>query len=70
SWIPPYNLACLMALSGRSGQALDALDSAVSKGFRDRQLLLKDKDLAGVRDLPRFRQLVEKTRWTESPSAG
>jgi hypothetical protein len=32
-------------------------------------MLLKDEDLASLRGLPRFRQLVEKTRKAASPAA-
>lgn len=64
SWIPPYNLACLFAVGGRSKEALDALDGAVSKGLNRPRLLAGDPDLASLRSAPAFRQLADRVRST------
>jgi len=55
-----YNLACAEARLGFTELALDALDTAVRLGFKDRDLLLGDEDLARIRDLPRFREIANR----------
>jgi arylsulfatase A-like enzyme/Flp pilus assembly protein TadD len=62
SWIPPYNLACLFAVGGRSKDALAALDGAVGKGMNRPRLLLEDPDLASLRAAPEFRKLADRVR--------
>ena len=49
-----YNLACSCALTGRSDEALAALEEACSLGFADLTLLLKDNDLDSIRHDPRY----------------
>jgi thioredoxin-like negative regulator of GroEL len=49
-----YNLACSYALSGRSMDALDTLAQAVDLGFKDVNLMRKDRDLDRLRDDPRY----------------
>ncbi len=44
-----YNLACLSALDGKAGEAVAWLGKAVRAGFKDRDWILKDKDLDGIR---------------------
>jgi Flp pilus assembly protein TadD len=53
-----YNLACSLALLGRTEEALDALERAVALGYEDPEHLLADLDLASLRDEPRFREIV------------
>lgn len=53
-----YNLACSLALLGRGDEALDALDESVRLGYEDLPHLLRDEDLASLREQPRFRALV------------
>ena len=62
SWVPSYNLACLYAIGGRSKDALEALEGAVSKGFHSPRLLLEDKDLASLRKAPAFQQIADRAR--------
>lgn len=57
-----YNLACSLALSGRSEEACDALARAVELGYDDAGQMLADDDLASLRELPRFRELVARLR--------
>lgn len=57
-----YNLACSLALCGRFGTALDALERAVELGYSDLKHLLEDEDLASIRKEERFRTLVERLR--------
>jgi transcriptional regulator GlxA family with amidase domain len=55
-----YNLACAQARLGRSSEALDALARAVEAGFREKWYLEHDDDLASIRELPRFREILAK----------
>lgn len=49
-----YNLACALALSGKTKEALNALESAVKAGFNDMALLNTDPDLNGIRSEQKF----------------
>ena len=66
-----YNLACSLSRSGRSSDALDALERATLLGqddTRDRaELLSKDPDLEAIRNHPRFEATAE--RWRVSARA-
>jgi predicted esterase len=57
---PWYDLACARALSGNGSLALEALRTAVEKGYRDAGHLASDEDLRSIRERPEFRALVEK----------
>ena len=62
SWVPTYNLACLEASRGRGEEALALLLAELpAKGFDDRALLESDPDLATLRGLPRFADLLRAT---------
>ncbi len=54
-----YNLACSYSLLGRLDEALESLRRAVSLGYDDFEYLMKDPDLANVRRVPTFRQLIK-----------
>ncbi|MDP6540875.1 MAG: BTAD domain-containing putative transcriptional regulator [Planctomycetota bacterium] len=53
-----YNLACSLALLGRSDDALDALERSVELGYDDFEFLQSDPDLVSLRNEARFRGLV------------
>ncbi|HZN41907.1 MAG TPA: DJ-1/PfpI family protein [Planctomycetota bacterium] len=55
-----YNIACILAMKGERERALTALELAVERGFRRDAFMLRDQDLASVRDDPRFQQLIER----------
>ncbi len=55
-----YDLACARALSGEATRALEALKTAVEKGFKDAAHLAADEDLRLIRDRPEFRALLER----------
>jgi len=57
-----YDLACARALSGRREPALEALQTAVDKGFADVEHLEADLDLEALRDLEEYRALVTALR--------
>jgi TolB-like protein/Flp pilus assembly protein TadD len=53
-----YNLACFHSVAGRVDIAIDHIERALDLGFLHKEWYLTDSDLANVRDLPRFRQLI------------
>lgn len=55
-----YNLACSHSLMGHPDDALAALERAVSLGYRDLGHLMKDPDLAGLRQDMRFRSIISR----------
>ena len=55
-----YNLACSLALLGRSDEAFEALGQAVDFGYRDLKHLDADPDLASLREDPRFPALRDR----------
>lgn len=62
-----YNLACSLSLLKRFDESLDALRQAIGLGYDDFEYLLKDPDLSGLRQLPKFRQLLEAISSSSSP---
>jgi putative intracellular protease/amidase len=63
SWQPHrafYNLACAFSMLGQKGKALDALDRAVAAGFANRDWIEQDSQLDGIRDDPRFKDIVDR----------
>lgn len=55
-----YNLACAYALSGDAEQALGYVQKAIDAGLRNRRQYESDRDLASLRELPRFRELMQR----------
>ena len=55
-----YTAACTAALGGEYDRALDFLDRAVGTGRGDRVWILNDNDLAPLRELPRFKEIVAR----------
>jgi len=53
-----YNAACLFAVAGKRGRAMECLEEAVAVGFGNREWLSHDPDLDGLRGDPRFERLV------------
>lgn len=54
-----YNLACSHSLNLNLDDAIGALRQAVANGYADSIHLASDRDLAAVRQDPRFRSVVE-----------
>jgi len=54
-----YNLACAHALAGQPDAALDNVERAIGAGFRKRAQYESDPDLASLRELPRFKALMQ-----------
>ena len=57
-----YTAACTAALGGMYEAALDFLDRAVGKGRGQLEWILNDNDLAPLRELPRFAEIVARLR--------
>ena len=57
-----YNLACSQALCGQSELAIDSLGKAIQRGFDDAAWMKKDPDLACLRPLAAFQDLVRSLR--------
>ena len=53
-----YNLACVESLSGHFPEALQYLQSAFGRGFKDKRSLENDRDLDPIRSMPEFKSLV------------
>jgi len=54
-----YNLACAYALAGAADPALDSIERAIASGVRRRAQYESDPDLADLRELPRFKALMQ-----------
>ncbi|NLF22222.1 MAG: hypothetical protein GX590_03590 [Lentisphaerae bacterium] len=66
-----YNLACTLARQARQQEALDALGEAIDRGFRDVRMITGDPDLATLRRLRRFRELLDRAGALQGrPAAG
>ena len=59
-----YNLACALAYRATPDAALDALDKAVSDGFRDVKTIENDNDLKRISSNLRFQEILQKARDT------
>jgi tetratricopeptide (TPR) repeat protein len=57
-----YNLACDYALLQDSDTALKSLEKAIVLGYRDFRYMKQDKDLASLREDPRFQRLIRKNK--------
>ncbi|MGH9331824.1 MAG: tetratricopeptide repeat protein, partial [Vicinamibacterales bacterium] len=58
-----YRLATVLAINGKTGRALVALEAALKKGYGAAQAAT-DEDLAALQGLPKFRELVLKHQST------
>jgi tetratricopeptide (TPR) repeat protein len=55
-----YCLCCWHALEGKKTKAIEFLEKAVEKGFKDRDWIEADKDLEGLRSDTRYRTMMKK----------
>ena len=53
-----YNLACSLSLKGRKADAVKALRSAISLGYKDFHWMQHDPDLNGLNKYSGFRELL------------
>jgi Flp pilus assembly protein TadD len=56
---PYYNLACLYALSGNKEKGMVHLVKAADLDSRVKEWARKDNDLASLKDLPEFNEIIE-----------
>jgi tetratricopeptide (TPR) repeat protein len=54
-----YNIACSYATLGKPEDALSALERAVEKGYARKDWMDNDPDLESIRDLPRYKALLQ-----------
>src|SRR5256714_6352470 len=54
-----YNITCTYARLGKTEEALTILASAVDKGYGHKEWLEHDADLNSIRELPRFKAIVQ-----------
>ena len=54
-----YNYACSLSLLKRSDESIDALRQAIVLGYDDFDYLSRDPDLAPLRQMPKFRRMLE-----------
>ncbi len=64
-----YNLACALALQGKSDAALEALREAITLGFRNTAHIQQDPDLASLRKLPAFAAAIKQAETTPAADA-
>lgn len=57
-----YNLACSYSLTDQFDRAAEALEKALSLGYRDFHWLAKDPDLRKLRKNPVFQRIEDKIR--------
>lgn len=57
-----YNLACSLALKKRNPEALRTLARSVELGYTDFEWMFQDPDLEGLREHPKFINLLEALR--------
>jgi tetratricopeptide (TPR) repeat protein len=55
-----YYLACAYALKEEPGESIKNIRRALEKGYNNKYNLLNDLDLASVRNLPQFKELIKK----------
>ena len=61
-----YNVACIYSLGGSLDEAITTLEKAVTAGLREKGWFDHDSNLDPLRDLPRFRALMDRLR--DSPA--
>lgn len=54
-----YNLGCLYAIQEKKSEAIYNIRKSLEKGFADRELILKDKELESIRSDPAFQELLK-----------
>ena len=55
-----YGMACICCRVGKPDEALDHLENAVTLGFHHREWIENDTDLADLRALPRFEEVLSR----------
>lgn len=63
SFVGHYNLAAALSMQGRAEEAVGAMSEAITIGFTDKAQLLRDPDLANLRETGFFTELM--AHWPE-----
>ena len=61
-----YNLACSYSLTDKCDLAADAIEKALTLGYRDFNWMVKDPDLKKLRAHPRYKAIRETVRALKS----
>ncbi len=61
-WLAWYNLACVAEAANQSGDALQYLQEAVNRGYKNADGLMADQNLKSLRQNPHFQALVAEIR--------
>jgi adenylate cyclase len=56
------NVACVYAGAGKTDEAMGYLEKAVENGFTQKAWIQNDEDLASLRDMPRYKALLQKMK--------
>ena len=64
-----YNVACNFTTMGEYEEALDYLEKSVANGMVSASWMRNDDDLAPLRDMPRYRALLQQLEALESSTA-
>lgn len=57
-----YNMACALALQGKSEQAIEALENAIDAGFVSQRPISEDTDFASIAGDDRFQALAQRAQ--------
>jgi adenylate cyclase len=57
-----YNVACLYSVGGMKDEAMEYLEKAVANGFAQKAWIENDSDLDPLRDMPRYKALLQKLK--------
>lgn len=57
-----YDKACVLSLMGRTTEAIEALKTALEKGYMDMNYIENDRDLDAIKLLPAYKTLIDEYR--------
>ncbi len=57
-----YNVACLYSLEGKRDEAITYLEKAIDNGFAQKAWIENDNDLAALRNMPRYKALLNRMK--------
>ena len=63
--IVQYNVACSLAMTGQTQEAIEVLSRAIELGYRDFAHMEADADLDQLRDEPGFQELLRRQDRTD-----
>lgn len=55
-----YNMACIYSAQGEKEKAIQSLEKAIVGGFKSLEIIESDKDLNGIRNEKRYKDLIQK----------